>query len=153
MRVLSTSVRGLEMPVGECLCIARGACPFLCPWSAWCFVYYCTSAHVQQKCTVVQYEKKGRTPTNERTNERTNEPRTKFHLTSSGARALRGWGAMCLLRRRRCMFFAPQCAALRCPWLSALLMPVVRVPSCARGPPCVFVYCTCTTNLYYCTVL
>jgi len=32
------------------------------------------------------------------------------------------------------MFFAPQCAALRCPWLSALLMPVVRVPSCARGP-------------------
>ena len=31
------------------------------------------------------------------------------------------------------MFFAPQCAALRCPWLSALLMPVVRVPSCARG--------------------
>ena len=34
-----------------------------------------------------------------------------------------------------------------------LEMPVVRVPSCARGPPCVFVYCTCTTNLYYCTAL
>jgi len=26
------------------------------------------------------------------------------------------------------------------------------VPSCARGPPCVFVYCTCITELY-CTVL
>ena len=39
MRVLSTSVHGLEMPVGECPCIARGACPFLCPWSAWSFVF------------------------------------------------------------------------------------------------------------------
>ena len=27
VRVLSTSVHGLEMPVGECPCIARGACP------------------------------------------------------------------------------------------------------------------------------
>ena len=45
-----TSVHGLEMPVGECPCIARGACPFLCPWSAWCFVY-CASAHVQQICS------------------------------------------------------------------------------------------------------
>ena len=41
-------------------------------------------------------------------------------------------------------FLAPQCAALRCPWMGALLVPVVRVPSCARGLPCVFVYCTCT---------
>ena len=50
------------------------------------------------------------------------------------------------------VFLAPQCAALRCPWVSALLVPVVRVPSCARGLPCVFVYCTCTTNLYCSTV-
>ena len=28
-----------------------------------------------------------------------------------------------------------------------LIVPVVRVPSCARGAPCVFVYCTCTTEL------
>jgi hypothetical protein len=55
VHVLRTSVRGLEMPVVECPSYARGACPFLCPWS--------------------------------------------------------------------------------------------------RGPPCVFVYCTCTTNLYYCTAL
>jgi len=27
VRVLSTSVHGLEMPVDECPCIARGACP------------------------------------------------------------------------------------------------------------------------------
>jgi hypothetical protein len=51
---------------------------------------------------------------------------------------MRGFGAMCLLRRSRCMFLAPQSAALRCPWIRALLVPVVRVPSCARGPPCVF---------------
>ena len=31
--------------------------------------------------------------------------------------------------------------------MSALIVPVVRVPSCARGPPCVFVYCTRTTEL------
>ena len=31
MRVLGTSVLGLEMPVDECPYIARGACPFLCP--------------------------------------------------------------------------------------------------------------------------
>ena len=37
MRVLSTSVRGLEMPVDKWPCSARGACPFLCPWSALCF--------------------------------------------------------------------------------------------------------------------
>ena len=30
--------------------------------------------------------------------------------------------------------------------MSALLVPVVRVPSCARGPLCVFVYCACTYN-------
>ena len=35
-RVLSTSVRGLEMPVNERPSCARGACPFLCPWSALC---------------------------------------------------------------------------------------------------------------------
>jgi hypothetical protein len=48
---------------------------------------------------------------------------------------MRGFGAMCLLRRRRCLFLAPQCTALRCPWVSALVLPVVRVPSCARGLP------------------
>jgi len=50
------------------------------------------------------------------------------------------------------VFLAPQCAASRCPWMSTHLVPVVRVPSCSRGPPCVVVYCTCTTNLYYSTV-
>ena len=53
--------------------------------------------------------------------------------TSSGARAVRGFGAMCLLRRSKCVFLAPQCTALRCPWMSAIVLPVVRVPSCARG--------------------
>ena len=33
------------------------------------------------------------------------------------------------------MFLAPQCTALRCPWVSALILPVGRVPSCARGRP------------------
>jgi len=33
------------------------------------------------------------------------------------------------------VFLAPQCTALRCPWVSALVLPVVRVPSCARGRP------------------
>jgi len=53
------------------------------------------------------------------------------------------------------MFLAPQCTALRCPWVSALVVPVARVPSCARGPPGVFVHCTsahvqqiCATVLY-----
>ena len=35
--VLSTSVRSLEMPVDECPSCARGACPFLNPWSILCF--------------------------------------------------------------------------------------------------------------------
>ena len=55
-------------------------------------------------------------------------------ITSSGARAMRGFGAMCLLRRSRCVFLAPQCAALRCPWVSAHVLLVVHVLSCARGP-------------------
>ena len=33
--------------------------------------------------------------------------------------------------------------------MSALVVPMVRVRSCARGLPCVFVYCTCTTELYH----
>jgi len=49
VHVLSTSVSGLEMAVDECPSCARGACPFLCPWSALCFcllhmyknLYYC----------------------------------------------------------------------------------------------------------------
>ena len=73
--------------------------------------------------------------------------------TSSGACAMRGFGAMCLLRRSRCMFLAPQCAALRCPWVNAFVLPVVRVPSCARGPPCVFVYCTSAHVQQNCTVV
>jgi hypothetical protein len=36
VRVLSTSVHGLEMSVDEFPHSARGACPFLCPWSALC---------------------------------------------------------------------------------------------------------------------
>jgi len=36
VRVLSTLVRGLEMPVNEFPYGARGACPFLCSWSALC---------------------------------------------------------------------------------------------------------------------
>ena len=36
--------------------------------------------------------------------------------------------------------------------MGALFVPVVRVPSCARGPPCVFVYWACTTERY-CTVV
>ena len=55
-------------------------------------------------------------------------------ITSSGARAMRGFRAMCLLRRSRCVFLAPQCTALRCPWVSAHVLLVVHVPSCARGP-------------------
>ena len=54
----------------------------------------------------------------------------RLFVTSSGARAMRGFGAMCWR-----VFLAPQCAALRCPRMSALVLPVVRVPSCARGPP------------------
>jgi len=53
------------------------------------------------------------------------------------------------------VFLTPPFTALRCPWVSALVVPVARVPSCARGPPCVFVYCTsahvqqiCATVLY-----
>ena len=77
-----------------------------------------------------------------------------FQEASSGACAMRGFGAMCLLRRRRCVLLAPQCTALRCPWVSALVLPVVRVPSCARVR---LVFCllhirTCTTNLYCSTV-
>ena len=37
---------------------------------------------------------------------------------------MRGFEAMCLLRKSRRVFLAPQCAALRCPWMSALLVPV-----------------------------
>ena len=96
--------------------------------------------HVKQICTTVQYCRYIKNDDH--------EPRTtKFHLTSSGARAMHGFGAMCLLPSSRCVSLAPQCAALRCPWMSALLVLVVRVPSC------VFVYCTCTANLYYSTVL
>ena len=48
---------------------------------------------------------------------------------------MRGSGAMCLLRKSWRVFLAHRCTALRCPWVSALVLPVVRVPSCARGPP------------------
>ena len=53
---------------------------------------------------------------------------------------MHGFRAMCLLRSCRCVFLAPQYAASRCPWMSALVLPVVCVPSCSRGPPCVYVY-------------
>ena len=47
---------------------------------------------------------------------------------------MRGFEAMCLLRKSRRVFLAPQCAALRCPWMSALLVPAVRVPSSLLVP-------------------
>ena len=50
MRVLSTSVRGLEMPVDKCLCGVRGACPFLSPWPSLCF----SLLHMYKK-SVLQY--------------------------------------------------------------------------------------------------
>ena len=83
MRVLSTSVHGLEIPVGECPCIARGAYPFLCPWSAWCFVY-CTSAHT---CTTNLYYSTtvGRYIKND-DHHHHHEPRTKFHLIEKMSR-------------------------------------------------------------------
>ena len=72
MRVLSTSVHGLEMPVDECPHSARGACPFLCPWSALCSclllhmykksVQYCTT--VQLYSSVLLVQKKTTTTTN-----------------------------------------------------------------------------------------
>ena len=49
------------------------------------------------------------------------------------------------------MFLPPQCTALRCPWVSALVLPVVRVPSCARGPPGVLF--TAHLHMYNRTVL
>ena len=49
--VLSTSVRGLEMPVDECPSCARGSCPFLCPWSALCFYLL----HMYSKSDNIQY--------------------------------------------------------------------------------------------------
>jgi len=76
-----------------------------------------------------------------------------YTMTSSGARAMHGFGAMCLLRRSRCMFLAPQSAALRCPWVRALLVPVVRVPSCARGPPYVLLHMYNKYVLLYGTVV
>ena len=71
-------------------------------------------------------------------------------ITSSGARAMRGFGAMCLLRRSRCVFLAPQYTAFRFPWVSALVLPVVRVSSCAHGPPGVLFTAHVQQN---CTVL
>jgi len=66
VHVLRTSVRGLEMPVVECPSYARGACPFLCPWSALCFcLLHMYNKFVLLYGTVVQYEK--RADTNERT--------------------------------------------------------------------------------------
>ena len=52
VHVLRTSVRGLEMPVDECPSSARGACPFLCPWSALCFCLL----HMYSK-SVLQYSR------------------------------------------------------------------------------------------------
>jgi len=67
-RVLSTSVRGLEMPVDKCPSCARGACPFLCPWSALCFcLLHMYNKSVLLYSTVRRYKK--------------SRPRTtKFHL-------------------------------------------------------------------------
>ena len=51
MRVLSTLVRGLEMPVNEFPCSARGSWPISCQWSSSCICLL----HVQQNCTVLKY--------------------------------------------------------------------------------------------------
>jgi hypothetical protein len=61
--VLSTSVRGLEMPVDEYPSCARGACPFLCPWSAVC----CCLLHMYHKSVLQYCRYKKRADTNERT--------------------------------------------------------------------------------------
>ena len=70
MRVLSTSVRGLEMPVDECPSGPRGACPFLCPWSTLCF---CFLLHVHNK-SVLLYSTAG----TERTTTTNHEPRNSI---------------------------------------------------------------------------
>ena len=52
----------------------------------------------------------------------------------------------------RSVFLASFFAALTCPWMNARVVPVVRVPSCARDPlfiRLVLHICTCTTELYY----
>ena len=52
-----------------------------------------------------------------------------------------------------CVFLAPQCTALGCPWVSALVLPVVSVPSGARGPPDVLFTAHVQQNCsMYCTV-
>ena len=51
MHVLSTSVHGLEMPVGECPCIARGVVRV--PSCARGPPGVLFTAHVQRNCTVL----------------------------------------------------------------------------------------------------
>jgi len=116
-------------------------CP--CPWTK--NVHGCTDKKLIERQTT-------KMSTEERRHGDT-ETRRHVHIndTSSGARAMRGFGAMCLLQRSRCVSLAPECAAVRCPCMSALKVPVVRVPSCACGPPCVFVYCTSAHVQQICT--
>jgi len=72
VRVLGTSVRGLEMPVDECPHSARGACPFLCPWSSLCFcLLHMYNRSVLQYCRYIE---------NDDHHHHHHEPRTKFHL-------------------------------------------------------------------------
>ena len=73
MRVLSTSVRGLEMPVDECPSCARGACPF-CARGPPCVFVYCT-------CTTnLYYSTVGHKKNDDDHHHHHHEPRTKFHL-------------------------------------------------------------------------
>ena len=48
-------------------------------------------------------------------------------MGSSGARAMHGFGAICLLRRSRCVFLVLSTS------VRSLEMPVDECPSCARG--------------------
>ena len=45
------------------------------------------------------------------------------------------------------MFLAPQCAALRRPWMSALLVPVLRVPSSLLVPVVCLVFFLFTAHV------
>jgi hypothetical protein len=45
------------------------------------------------------------------------------------------------------VFLAPQCAALRRPWMSALLVPVLRVPSSLLVPVVCLVFFLFTAHV------
>jgi len=73
VRARSTSVRGLEMPVGECPYSSRGAC-LLCARGPPCDFFYCTCT-TELYCTVVLYSRYIKNDDHHH-----HEPRTKFNL-------------------------------------------------------------------------